>query len=103
VLLIGDALHGCPPSLQQGVSLALDDVLVLAQLIDSQLPVPQTLASFKQQRLAKISWIIDESNKAVKLAQIGKTALGRLIRNTIVRLTGPKNVNGWVKLLQDKL
>jgi len=102
VVLIGDALHGCPPSLQQGVSMALEDVLVLAKCIETGHLIPSLLAQFKAERITRISWVIDESNKTIKLAEIGKSLLGRLIRNTIIRLTGPTNVNGWRKLMTMK-
>ena len=100
VLLIGDALHGCPPSLQQGVGMALEDVLVLSDLLANNKQTPeQILNLFKENRLNRISWVIDESNKVIKLAELGKSFFGRLLRNTIVRITGPQNVKGWRKLI----
>ncbi|SFC31134.1 FAD-dependent monooxygenase [Pseudoalteromonas denitrificans] len=103
VLLIGDALHGCPPSLQQGVGMALEDVLLLAQLIETDLEPNEILNEFKNKRLKRISWVIDESNKVIKLAEMGKSFFGRLLRNSIVRKTGPQNVKGWRKLLTEEV
>ena len=104
VLLIGDALHGCPPSLQQGVGMALEDVLALSELLaDANNTSEQVLRLFKEQRLTRISWVIDESNKVIKLAELGKSLCGRLLRNTIVRFTGPQNVKGWRKLINNDL
>jgi len=103
VLLIGDALHGCPPSLQQGVGMALEDVLALSKLLaDDNNTSEQVLSLFKEKRLARISWVIDESNKVIKLAELGKSFFGRILRNTIVRFTGPQNVKGWRKLMSDE-
>ncbi|WP_394390787.1 FAD-dependent monooxygenase [Shewanella woodyi] len=100
VLLIGDALHGCPPALQQGVGMGLEDVHCLADLLDKHQDLDTIFNLFKQQRLERISWVIDESNRIIKLASKGRTFLGRVIRNFVVRKGGPANVNGWRKLLQ---
>jgi 2-polyprenyl-6-methoxyphenol hydroxylase-like FAD-dependent oxidoreductase len=99
ILLIGDALHGCPPALQQGVGMGLEDVHCLADLLAKYQNVDTVFAHFKQQRLERISWVIDESNRVIRLASKGRTFLGRVIRNFIIRKGGPANVNGWRKLL----
>ncbi len=99
VLLIGDALHGCPPALQQGVGMGLEDVHCLADLFDKHQELDTIFSLFKQQRLERISWVIDESNRIIRLASKGRTFLGRVIRNFVVRKGGPANVNGWRKLL----
>jgi len=99
VVLIGDALHGCPPSLQQGVSMAIEDVLTLGEAIEKTDSIHHILHQFKTQRLEHINWVMEQSNKAIKLAEIGKTPLGRLVRNVILRITGPTNVSGWRKLM----
>lgn len=98
-VLIGDALHGCPPSLQQGVNMALEDVSALAKALANNTNVQSILNDYKQERIERIDWVINESNKAIKLAEIGRYKLGRFVRNLIVRLTGPTNVQAWKKLI----
>ncbi|MPY23928.1 FAD-dependent monooxygenase [Shewanella sp. YLB-07] len=99
VVLIGDALHGCPPTLQQGVGMGLEDVHCLADLLKTHKTTKTLLPEFKAQRLAQISWVIDESNRVIHLAGKGRSFIGRVIRNMVIRKTGPANVNGWRKLL----
>jgi 2-polyprenyl-6-methoxyphenol hydroxylase-like FAD-dependent oxidoreductase len=99
VLLLGDALHGCPPSLQQGVGMALEDVACLVRLLRINHDIASILAQFKRERLPRISWVIDESIREIKLAAKGKYLLGRIIRNFILRKGGPANVVAWKKLL----
>ncbi|MCJ8272798.1 MAG: FAD-dependent monooxygenase [Psychrosphaera sp.] len=99
VVLIGDALHGCPPTLQQGVGMGLEDVHCLADLMDKGLEVEGLLRQFRAKRIERISWVIDESNRVIRLASKGRSFLGRVIRNFIVRKQGPANVAGWRKLL----
>ncbi|KMT63980.1 FAD-dependent monooxygenase [Catenovulum maritimum] len=101
VLLIGDALHGCPPSLQQGVGLALEDVNCISELL-AQMPIEQALVQFESNRLTRIKWVVDESNKIIKLAGIGRFAIGRFLRNLKIKKGGPANVIGWKKLLSEK-
>ncbi|BAJ02171.1 FAD-dependent monooxygenase [Shewanella violacea] len=99
VVLIGDALHGCPPTLQQGVGMGLEDAHCLADLLKTHKTTKTLLPAFKAQRLAQISWVIDESNRVIRLAGKGRTFIGRIMRNMVLRKTGPANVNGWRKLL----
>ncbi len=99
VVLIGDALHGCPPTLQQGVGMGLEDVHCLADLMEKGVEVEALLRQFRAKRIERISWVIDESNRVIRMASKGRSFLGRVIRNFIVRKQGPANVAGWRKLL----
>tara|TARA_Y100000389_G_C17468970_1_gene528461 strand:- start:2560 stop:3708 length:1149 start_codon:yes stop_codon:yes gene_type:complete len=101
-VLVGDALHGCPPTLQQGVAMALEDVVILSNLLDTSKSIDIALSSFKSKRLKKIDWIINESNRLVQLAKKGKYLLGRIIRNIIVKKGEPANVTAWKKIANDE-
>jgi len=100
-VLIGDALHGCPPTLQQGVAMALEDALILSDLLDKSRSINDALTHFKERRLKRIDWIINESNRVIKLAEKGKYFLGRIIRNIIVRKSEPTNVVAWKKIADE--
>ncbi|TKG06068.1 FAD-dependent monooxygenase [Vibrio sp. F13] len=100
VVLVGDALHGCPPSLQQGAGLSLEDVNCLADLLENT-PLEVALEEYKEKRKRRISWVVKESNKLIKLAGLGRSSIGRFVRNSIIRLKGPANVVGWRKLLRE--
>lgn len=102
VVLIGDALHGCPPTLQQGVGMGLEDVHLLADLLAEDLPPETLLPRFKRERSDRIYWVVDESNKVIRLASKGRSFIGRLIRNMLVRKMGPANVAGWRKLMSER-
>jgi len=98
VVLIGDALHGCPPSLQQGVGLGLEDVNCLSALL-TQHDIDEALKKFEDKRRKRIAWVVKESNKIIKLAAMGRSPFGRWVRNYMIRKKGPANVSGWKKLL----
>ena len=101
-VLIGDALHGCPPSLQQGVAQALNDVCVLSKCLKNAYSIDMALADFKSIRLKEVSWIVNESNKIIRLAKLGSSRFGRFIRNVLIRMQGPQNVKAWRKLMTDQ-
>lgn len=101
VLLLGDALHGCPPTLQQGVALGLEDVNCLISLLKEN-SICDTLSKFEKIRKPRIEWVLKESNQIIKLASMGNYYLGRLLRNFIIRKKGPVNVSGWRKLMSEK-
>ncbi|MFT5161985.1 MAG: hypothetical protein ACI9FJ_000553 [Alteromonadaceae bacterium] len=61
--------------------------------------VPILLSQFKQQRLVRFSWVIDESNRMIRMAVKGRLFIGRVLRNLMLRKIGPPNVGGWRKLL----
>ena len=98
VVLIGDALHGCPPSLQQGVGLTLEDSIKLTDSLMRHNSIENALENFKKDRVERIDWVINESNRIIRLAGKGKFILGRIIRNIIIKKTGPANVLAWKKL-----
>ncbi|MGJ8691675.1 MAG: FAD-dependent monooxygenase [Thalassotalea sp.] len=102
IIFIGDALHGCPPSLQQGAALAFEDANCLARVL-AVTDIDNALSVFSGERLARINYVVNESNKIIKLAGLGRFTLGRLIRNFKIRCQGPANVVGWRKLLTEKL
>ncbi|MEY4588395.1 MAG: hypothetical protein RL497_471 [Pseudomonadota bacterium] len=101
-VLIGDALHGCPPVLQQGVGMSLEDANLLADLI-TRFPVDDALQMYHEQRFPRINWVVEESERLIELANKGKTWPGRLIRNTMLRQNGPANVAAWRRILSDTL
>lgn len=99
VALVGDALHGCPPALQQGLGMGLRDVNTLVSLLLEYEKI-EALERYNTLRLSEIKWIIDDSNKVIRMAEKGKSLIGRIVRNYIIRKKGPLNVLGWKKILE---
>lgn len=96
-VLIGDALHGCPPTLQQGAALAAEDALSLAHYLAEQ-DVETAIQSFSNNRKERVEWVVKESNKITRVAGIGKTWVGRALRNYVIKKNGCNNVNAWLQL-----
>jgi 2-polyprenyl-6-methoxyphenol hydroxylase-like FAD-dependent oxidoreductase len=61
-VLIGDAVHTCPPTLAQGAALALEDAAVLAELLLAADAVDDTLwQAFTARRLERTRTVVDAS------------------------------------------
>jgi len=62
VVLIGDAAHCCPPTLAQGAAMAMEDAVVLAELLTSADTVDDRLwAEFTARRLERVRTVVDAS------------------------------------------
>jgi hypothetical protein len=63
-------------------------------LIAQDKAIESVLSEFKTQRLNRIAWAVDESNRVIRLASKGRSLIGRVLRDFIVRKQGPANVAG---------
>ncbi|GLY81972.1 FAD-dependent oxidoreductase [Actinoallomurus iriomotensis] len=64
VVLIGDAVHSCPPTIAQGAAQALEDAVVLAELLLSRDSVDRALwDAFHARRFGRAKTVVDASNQ----------------------------------------
>jgi 2-polyprenyl-6-methoxyphenol hydroxylase-like FAD-dependent oxidoreductase len=61
VVLIGDAVHACPPLIAQGAAMCTEDAIVLAELVTGDLPVEQALKEFMRRRMARVRMVVENS------------------------------------------
>lgn len=62
VVLIGDAVHSCPPTLAQGAAQALEDAAVLSELLLDRDAVDDTLwRTFHDRRVARSTEVVEAS------------------------------------------
>jgi 2-polyprenyl-6-methoxyphenol hydroxylase-like FAD-dependent oxidoreductase len=66
ILLIGDATHGTTPHLAQGAAMAIEDAVLLGELMGRDEPVAELLDEFMERRFARTKFVVDSS------VQIGK-------------------------------
>jgi 2-polyprenyl-6-methoxyphenol hydroxylase-like FAD-dependent oxidoreductase len=62
VLLIGDAVHATIPQLGQGAGLAIEDAVVLSELVKTNDPLPTVLNKFMNRRYERCKMVVDASN-----------------------------------------
>lgn len=61
VLLIGDAAHSTTPHLAQGAAMAIEDAVLLGELMGRDAPVPDLLDEFMTRRFARAKFVVDSS------------------------------------------
>lgn len=62
VVLIGDAAHACPPTMAQGAAMALEDALVLAELLTTgEKWNEQLLQDFHDRRIPRVRAVVQAS------------------------------------------
>jgi 2-polyprenyl-6-methoxyphenol hydroxylase-like FAD-dependent oxidoreductase len=69
VVVIGDAAHTTTPHLATGAGIAIEDAVVLAELLATDLPVPALLESFMGRRFERCRLVVET---AVKLGEMEK-------------------------------
>ncbi|MFI2566292.1 FAD-dependent monooxygenase [Paenarthrobacter sp. NPDC018779] len=62
VVLIGDAAHSCPPTIAQGAAQALEDAVVLAELLVGSKELSEELwDTFHERRVPRVQAVVDAS------------------------------------------
>jgi 2-polyprenyl-6-methoxyphenol hydroxylase-like FAD-dependent oxidoreductase len=90
-ILIGDAAHATTPHLASGAGLAVEDALVLADLLGSDLPLDDALGRFAARRYDRCRMVVENS---VRLGQLEmRRAAGEeqadLQRSSMLALNAP--------------
>jgi 2-polyprenyl-6-methoxyphenol hydroxylase-like FAD-dependent oxidoreductase len=92
IVIIGDAAHANPPVLAQGAAMAIEDAVVLAELLATLEPVSAALTHFAARRYARASLVVKNS---VQLCEwevnhsVGPLEVGRLMLETQKALCEP--------------
>ena len=63
VVAIGDAAHTAPPQLASGATIAIEDSIVLAELVRSGLPVAEALEKFMARRYERCRIVVENSRQ----------------------------------------
>lgn len=69
VAVIGDAAHTTTPHLATGAGIAIEDAVVLAEMLAGHGPVPETFERFAERRFARCRLVVDT---AVQLGEMEK-------------------------------
>ncbi|WFU52022.1 FAD-dependent monooxygenase [Sinorhizobium terangae] len=82
-VLIGDAAHASSPSMAQGAGMAIEDAVVLAELVIKGGSIEGILQRFHEARIGRVAWVQKKSRARDKLRTGSST-----IRNAVLRLFG---------------
>lgn len=62
-IVIGDGAHATTPHLAQGAAMAIEDAVLLAELLGRDAPLPDLLDEFMRRRFARAKYVIDSSQQ----------------------------------------
>lgn len=90
VVLIGDAAHATTPNMGQGACMAIEDAVILANLIETSNTPEEAFQLFEQKRIRRTTKIVNDSWQIGKVAQWENPFMTSL-RNVAISLV-PKSV-----------
>jgi len=83
VALIGDAAHATSPNMAEGAAMAMEDAIVLAEVLATGEPLEHSLASFESRRQPRVAWVQVQTHRRDRLRNLSPA-----IRYPVLRLTG---------------
>jgi 2-polyprenyl-6-methoxyphenol hydroxylase-like FAD-dependent oxidoreductase len=95
VVLVGDAAHASSPNMAQGAALAVEDALVLAEMLGTE-PVDQALSVYEQRRKARVAWVQEQTHRRDRTR-----SLPPAVRNLTLRLAAERIFRSNYEPLRD--
>lgn len=91
MLLIGDAAHATTPNLGQGACQAIEDAVILADILGNEKSVPVAFKEFEKRRIRRVTKIVNRSYQIGRMAQLENRSLVKM-RNGLMRIL-PQSFN----------
>lgn len=92
VVIIGDAVHACPPLIAQGAAMCSEDAVVLAEMLDGPGELDDVLQAFADRRLPRVRRVVEASMQLVEWEIHPETPgadPGRVMAETLNSLVPP--------------
>jgi 2-polyprenyl-6-methoxyphenol hydroxylase-like FAD-dependent oxidoreductase len=91
-IVIGDAVHACPPLIAQGAAMCAEDAVVLAEQLTNGDEVDTALQKFMERRLPRVKMVLENSLQLAEWEIHPDTAgadPGRVVGQTLHALVAP--------------
>jgi FAD-dependent urate hydroxylase len=85
VVLIGDAAHAMSPNMAEGAALAMEDAVVLAEVLSRGDGLSGSLAAFERRRAGRVNWVRAQTHRRDRMRR-----LPPLVRNLVLRAAGAR-------------
>ena len=85
VVLVGDAAHASSPNMAQGAAMAVEDVLVLAEMLTADPSLDRALAGYEERRKARVAWMQEQTHRRDRTR-----SLPPIVRNLTLRLAAER-------------
>jgi 2-polyprenyl-6-methoxyphenol hydroxylase-like FAD-dependent oxidoreductase len=96
VALVGDAAHASSPNMAQGAAMALEDALVLADVLVRRHPLEQALVEYQRRRTSRVTWVQEQTHRRDRTRSLPPIA-----RNVTLRLAGERIFHSNYRPLRD--
>lgn len=97
VVLIGDAAHAMSPNMACGAAMALEDALVLGEILGENGPTPAVLPQFEVRRAARVRWVRAQTDRRDRHRRLPTP-----VRNVVLRLAAAHTYRAnYVSLLKE--
>jgi 2-polyprenyl-6-methoxyphenol hydroxylase-like FAD-dependent oxidoreductase len=83
VMLIGDAAHATSPNMAEGASMALEDALLLPEMLATHRSPLEALTAFSERRSTRIRWVRERTHRRDRIRTLPVP-----LRNLVLRLAG---------------
>jgi 2-polyprenyl-6-methoxyphenol hydroxylase-like FAD-dependent oxidoreductase len=80
VALVGDASHASSPNMAQGAAMAVEDALVLAELLTANRSVPQALDEYERRRRERVAWVQAQTHRRDRTRSLPGPVLRLVLR-----------------------
>ena len=97
VVLVGDAAHASSPNMAQGAAMALEDALVLADVLATSQDIEQALTEYQRRRPTRIAWVQDQTHRRDRTRN-----LPPIVRNLTLRLLGERIYHSNYRPLRER-
>ncbi len=91
VVMIGDAVHATTPHLASGACIGIEDGLVLAECVGSDLPLAKALETFQSRRWERCRMVVENSLRLGEIEMTGgsKEEHAQIMRDSMMALAQP--------------
>ncbi len=85
VVLVGDAAHASSPNMAQGAAMAVEDALILGELLTDGRSVDDALTGYVAQREARVAWVQEQTHRRDRTRNLPVA-----VRNITLRLAAER-------------
>jgi 2-polyprenyl-6-methoxyphenol hydroxylase-like FAD-dependent oxidoreductase len=88
IVLLGDAAHGCSPSMAEGAGMAMEDALVLVEELSRGTDVRKALYTYAERRRPRVDWVQNQCrarDRMRSLPALPRAAMLRLFGTSLYR------------------
>ena len=86
IVLVGDAAHATSPNMAQGACMALEDALVLSEMLASDVHVDNQLLAFSERRRPRIRWVQQRTHRRDRVRSLPASLRNIALRSSAARM-----------------